>query len=283
MEERVAPSATKDPQYLLQSSGPEPTLTLTTTTTTNQDGNALSLQLAPPPNFRRPLETYVVQVPKDQIYRVPPPENARIVEGYRKAAASPHRNKNRPCLHYLIWIAIALVVVGIMVGITLAILYFSFTPKSPVFSVSKLHVKHFKDGSPPRYDITLKVRNPNEKMGIQYGSSEDDAKLNFWTKKLGWGTFPSLYQDKGESNIVQIKLNGHEDQPVPPNVQRSMNDKKIKHQISLALNVKSKLLLNVWIFKMWKKDMDVKCNFRVSTMGDGTKILHQSCKTTLSS
>ncbi|XVF58956.1 hypothetical protein PTKIN_Ptkin07bG0108000 [Pterospermum kingtungense] len=271
MEERVAPSA-EDPH--LQSSRPETTLTI------NETDKALSLQLAPPPN--RPLETYVVQVPKDQIYRVPPPENARIVENYRKAAASPQRNKKRPCLHYLIWIAIALIVIGVLIGVALIILYHSFTPKAPVFSVSKLYVKQFKDGSPPRYDITLKVRNPNEKMGIQYGSFEDDAKLTFWTKTLGWGQFLTLYQNSGELNVFQVKLNGHEDQTVPPNVQRSMKDKKIKHQISLVLNVKSPLLLNVWILKLWKRDMDVKCNFRVSTMGEGTKILHQECKTNLS-
>ena len=267
MEERVAPSA-EDPQ--LQSSRPEPT---------PSNDNDLSLQLAPPPSH--PLETYVVQVPKDQIYRVPPPENARIVESYRKAAAKPGRNKKRPCLKYLIWIVIALVVIGVMIGVTLTVLYHSFTPKAPVFYVSKLHVKQFKDGSPPKYDVTLKVKNPNENMGINYGSV-DDAKLTFWTKTLGWGQFPSLYQNRGDSNAVHVKLNGSEDQSVPSNVQRSMNDKKRKHQISLVLKFNSSLLLNVWIFKMWSRDMDVKCHFRVSTMGEGTKILNQDCKTKLS-
>ncbi|XWS29511.1 hypothetical protein CRYUN_Cryun24cG0035300 [Craigia yunnanensis] len=270
MEERVAPSA-EDPQ--LQSSRPEPTPTLS-----NNNDNR-SLQLARPPGH--PLATYVVQVPKDQIYRVPPPENARVVESYRKAALQV-KNKKRPCRIYLIWIPIVLVVIGLMIGAALTVIYHSFTPKAPVFSVSKLHVKQHKDGSPPTYDVTLKLKNPNEKMGIKYGSVADDAALTFRTKTLGFGQIPSLYQNSGGSNIVHIKLDGPEDQSVPPNVQRSMNDKKPKHQISLELNFNSPLLLNVWILKMWRRDMDVKCHIRVSTMGIGTKILKQDCKTKLS-
>ncbi|XVE83163.1 hypothetical protein DITRI_Ditri16bG0065600 [Diplodiscus trichospermus] len=273
MEERVAPSA-EDPDHL-QSSRPEPT--------PSSHDSCFSLQLAPPPG--RPLATYVIQVPKDQIYRIPPPENARIVEGYRKEAAEQVRNKKKTYLKYLIWMAIILVVIGVMIGVTLTVLYHSFTPKAPIFSVSKLHVTQFVDGSPPKYDITLKVKNPNEKMGIQYRSDEDDAKLIFWTKTLGSGQFPSFYQKGGDSNAVHVNLNGPDDQSVPsvpPNVQRSMNDKKQKHKISLVLKFNSPLLLNVWIFKLWNRDMDVKCNFRVSTMGQGTKILTQNCKANLS-
>ncbi|XWS41545.1 hypothetical protein CRYUN_Cryun17cG0091000 [Craigia yunnanensis] len=169
-----------------------------------------------------------------------------------------------------------------MIGVTLTVIYRSFTTKAPVFSVSNLHVKQHKDGSPPTYDVTLKVKNPNENMGIKYGSVADDAKLTFWTRTLGFGQFPSLYQNSRDSNVFNVKLDGPEDQLVPPNVQKSMNDKKPKLQISFVLKFNSPLLLNVWIFKMWSRDMDVKCNFGVSTMGEGTKLLNQHCKTNLS-
>ncbi|KAK6287515.1 hypothetical protein POUND7_013694 [Theobroma cacao] len=270
MEERVAPSA-EDSQW--QSSRPEPT-----PSTNNNDDDDLYLQLARPPSSL--LATYVVQVPKDQIYRVPPPENALIVESYRQAAG-PAKNRKRTCFKYLIWIAVVLVVIGVMVGVALKILYDSFTPKAPVFSVSMLQVKKFTD-HPPKYDVTLKVHNPNEKMGIKYGSVDDDAKLIFWTKTLGAGQFPSLYQNSGDSNVVHVKLIGPEDQTVPLNIQRSMNDKKPKHQIFLALKFNSPLLLNVGVFKMWSRDMDVECKFRVNTMGEGSKILSQDCNTKLS-
>ena len=192
------PSAEDPP---LQSSRPEPI------PSNNNDNH--SLQLARPPGH--PLETYVVQVPQDQIYRVPPPENARVVESYRQAALQV-KNKKRPFRMYLIWIAIAFVVIGLMIGVALTVIYLSFTPKAPVFSVSMLHVKQHKDGSPPTYDVTLKVKNPNENMGFKYGSVADDAALTFWTKTLGFGQFPSLYQNSGDSDFVHVKLDGPEHQ-----------------------------------------------------------------------
>ncbi|XWS41546.1 hypothetical protein CRYUN_Cryun17cG0091100 [Craigia yunnanensis] len=93
MEERVAPS-TGEPQ--LQSSRPEPT---PSNNNNNNDNNKddLSLQLACP--RCRPLATYVVQFPKDQIYRVPPTENARVVESNRQVAVKV-KNKKRPCSKY---------------------------------------------------------------------------------------------------------------------------------------------------------------------------------------
>lgn len=281
MEERVVPPSAAEvdlPQLKLwrpeSSSSSTTTPTTATATSSSNNNNYLTLHLP-----GRSLETYVVQFPKDQIYRVPPPENARYVENHRLEAAQ-EKNNTRSCCKNLLYIGVVLVVIGLLIGVTLTVIYHSFTPKSPVFSVSKLRVKQHKDGSPPTYDVTLKVKNPNEKMGIKYGS--DGAKLTFWTKTLGSGQFPSLNQDSSDSNVVHVKLDGPEDQSVPPNVQKSMKDKKTKHQISLLLKFKSPLLLNVWALKMWKRDMEVKCNFRVSTMGEGTKILNQNCKTTLS-
>ncbi|XVF61660.1 hypothetical protein PTKIN_Ptkin08bG0148300 [Pterospermum kingtungense] len=290
MEERVT-SSPEIPQ--LKSLIPDPPTTTTTTTTTTtaatttattttittNNNNYLTLRLPSVPG--QPLQTYIVQIPKDQIYRVPPPENARFVENYRQVA-SKEKNKTRACCRNLMCTGIVLVVIGLLIGITLTVIYPSFTPKAPVFSVSNLHVKQHKDGSPPTYDITLRVKNPNEKMGMKYGSVADGAVLSFWTKTLGSGQFPSLYQNSGDSNVVHVKVHGPEDQSVPPNVQKSMNDKETKHQISLLLKFNSPLLLNVWVLKMWRRDMDVKCDFRVSTMGEGTKILKQQCNTNLS-
>ncbi|OMP04111.1 hypothetical protein COLO4_09942 [Corchorus olitorius] len=277
MEERVGPNAADDPQS--QSLRPEPT-----SPTNSDNNNNLSLQLALPP-AHRPLETYVIQVPKDQIYRVPPPEHALIVENHRKAAAKPAaggKKRKRPCLMILIWIVIVLVVIGAIIGISLAVVYHHFTPKAPIFSLSSLHVKQFRD-RPARFDVTLEAKNPNEKMGITYGSvSDEDVRLIFWTKTIGTGQIARLHQNSGVSEVVHVTLNGPEDVPVPPNVQKSMNDKKPEHQMSLELKLNSPLKLNVWKLQMWKREMDVVCKFRVNTLGVGTKIMSQDCKTTLS-
>ncbi|KAE8655862.1 Haloacid dehalogenase-like hydrolase (HAD) superfamily protein [Hibiscus syriacus] len=247
-----------------------------TPTTTN---NHL-INLPPPPGH--PLATYVVQVPKDQIYRVPPPENAAFVERHRKAAKAGGKKSKWNCSIFMIWFLIVFLLLCVIVGGTLTAIHFTFTPLAPRFSVTKLLVKQTKQGIPPTYDITLKAKNLNEKMGIEYKSDEDGASLIFWTKNLGFGNFPDLKQNVGDSNNVNIKIRGLKGKQVPTIIQKSISDKKTKRQISLKLKLESPLLFNVWILKLWKKDLDVNCDFRVSTMGQGTKILSQKCKTKLS-
>ncbi|KAE8706968.1 Haloacid dehalogenase-like hydrolase (HAD) superfamily protein [Hibiscus syriacus] len=238
------------------------------------------MNLPPPPGH--PLATYVVQVPKDQIYRVPPPENAGIVERHRKAAKAGGKKSKWNCSTFLIWFLIVFLLLCVIVGGTLTVIHFIFTPVAPSFSVTKLHVKQRKQGSPPTYHVTLKAKNMNEKMGIEYKSDEDGGSLIFWTKTLGFGNFPGLKQNVGDSGNVNIKIQGLKGKQVPTMVQKSISDKKTKRQISLKLKLECPLEFNVWILKLWKKDLDVNCDFRVSTMAQGTKILSQKCKTKLS-
>ncbi|CAI9259514.1 unnamed protein product [Lactuca saligna] len=71
-------------------------------------------------NFQdAPPGTYVVQVPKDRIYRTPPPENALIVERYRNSPAKKQSN----CVKYLlISIAIIVLLLGFIGGIMLVVI-----------------------------------------------------------------------------------------------------------------------------------------------------------------
>ncbi|KAE8715783.1 hypothetical protein F3Y22_tig00110160pilonHSYRG00507 [Hibiscus syriacus] len=239
-----------------------------------------TMNLPPPPGH--PLATYVVQVPKDQIYRVPPPENDGIVNRYREAAkAKGKKRKGNFCNFFLLFVVV-LLLLGVIVCGTLTSIYFIFTPKSPSFSVAKLHVKQQKKGSPPTYDVTLKAKNLNEKMGIQYESDKDGASLDFWIKNLGFGDFPGLKQEAGVSSNVKVKIRGLKSKTVPLSVQKSISDKKTKRQISLKLKLESPLVFNVWILKLWKRNLHVNCDFRVSTLAEGTRILSQKCKTEMS-
>lgn len=78
-------------------------------------------QPAPPPSEKppSPTGTYVIQIPKDQVYRVPPPENARRYANY-------NRRKTRRCgfcccLCWLIGLLFILIVLlGIAAGVSAA-------------------------------------------------------------------------------------------------------------------------------------------------------------------
>ncbi|KAE8693217.1 hypothetical protein F3Y22_tig00110814pilonHSYRG00023 [Hibiscus syriacus] len=239
-----------------------------------------NMNLPPPPGH--PLATYVVQVPKDQIYRVPPPENDGIVNRYREEAKAKGKKGKGNFCNFFLWFVIVLLLLGVIICGTLTSIYFIFSPKPPSFAVTKLHVKQQKQGSSPTYDVTLKAKNPNEKMGVQCKSDKDGAILDFWIKNLGFGDFPGLKQEAGVSSNVNIKIHGLKSKTVPLNVQKSISDKKTKRQISLKLKLECPLVFNVWILKLWKRDLDVNCDFRVSTLAQGTKILYQKCTTKMS-
>ncbi|KAL5777153.1 hypothetical protein ACOSP7_010079 [Xanthoceras sorbifolium] len=59
--------------------------------------------------------TFIVRVPKGQIYRVPPPENALIVESHNTV-----NNKGRPCCSWfccVLIIVILVLAVGLVIGL----------------------------------------------------------------------------------------------------------------------------------------------------------------------
>ncbi|KAL2242254.1 UNVERIFIED_CONTAM: NDR1/HIN1-like protein 13 [Sesamum indicum] len=71
------------------SSLPDITTDAATSTTTENDQ---PLPQSPKPTFQS--RTYVVQIPKDQIYRVPPPENAHMLE---ERTRNPAKKKRSSC------------------------------------------------------------------------------------------------------------------------------------------------------------------------------------------
>lgn len=237
----------------------------------------------PPPQPSQPLssddtkETYIVQIPRDQIYRVPPPAHAKIVESYR----NPSRQREGCGGKCGLWIVVALVSLAAIVGIGVAIVHMFFTsPKTPEFSVTKVLVKnpptsHAKH-THPTYEISLQAGNPNERMGISYKDG-GKASLSFKKKKIGGGEYPSLSQEAKDSTTVRIHLAGSNG-ALPSEIEKSMKDTKSKTPVSLSLTIDVPVKLKSFIPK--SQELTVTCDFKVSTLASGAKILSQKCDAT---
>lgn len=245
------------------------------------DHNPLVAPLPPPPPLAYHSETYVIQVPKDQIYRIPPPENAIIAERLRQPGTR-NKKKSRCCSLCLLVTAVILVVLT-LIGIAITALYFVFSPKAPSFSVAQALVKYpksssaHKHSSPPGYEISLRAKNPNNFMGIYYRTG-GVATLSFKGKKIAKGKFPRPYQDMKKSTKINVVLKGS-NAPLPRQMEKSMKDKKSKKPIILALNVKFQVKMRLGTMKTWIIDTDVACKFKVSKLGVGSRILWQKCHT----
>uniref|UniRef100_A0A9I9DA66 Uncharacterized protein n=1 Tax=Cucumis melo TaxID=3656 RepID=A0A9I9DA66_CUCME len=83
---------------------------------------------SPPPG------TYVIQLPKDQIYRVPPPENAHRFQLYTRQ----NRRRRNPCRSCLFCLLAILILLIILLGITVAVFYLVVRPKSPNYSIDAI-------------------------------------------------------------------------------------------------------------------------------------------------
>ncbi|KAE8688845.1 Leucine-rich repeat protein kinase family protein, putative isoform 1 [Hibiscus syriacus] len=116
--------------------------------------------------------TYVIQIPKDQAYRVPPPENARRYSHLSKSKSSRSTSCRFCC-------CLLTTILSLLLGaaIAAAVIYFVFKPEAPNNSIANEAIKGFNlaSSSPlsPEFDLTARENNPNDKIGIYFekGSS----------------------------------------------------------------------------------------------------------------
>ncbi|PSR88092.1 Methyltransferase PMT10 [Actinidia chinensis var. chinensis] len=245
------------------------------------DDPPLSLCLPPPPSSSS-SETYIVQIPRDQIYRVPPPENAKIVESYR----NPDHKQEKYCGgKRSLWILLTLVVLAAIVGTIIGVNHMFFSPKAPEFSITKVllittpppQTSHKEHETPPTptYEISLKADNPNGRMGVSYENG-GETSLSFEHKKIAGGKYTSLYQEAKESDIVHLTLDSS-DGTLPSQVEKNMEETKTNTPVALSLTINVPIKLKGMV--SWSKDMKVICDFKVSTLASGTHLSSQNCET----
>lgn len=213
-------------------------------------------------------ETYVIQIPRDQVYRVPPPEHAKIVESRQNLF---HDNK-RKCGGRWILIFLAIIIIGFGIFVTLNVLS---KPKSPEFSITHFNKRNARSSnhhSNPEYDISLQVSNPNEKMEVHYGAG--NVALIFKGHKIANGRWPLIQQEAEKSNKFDEKLSGAKE-ALPGWIEKNMNDKFPK---ALILKIDVPIEIKSWV-KTLKKGLIVRCDLQVNTLAEGAKLLSQKCET----
>ncbi|KAF8023475.1 hypothetical protein BT93_F0855 [Corymbia citriodora subsp. variegata] len=225
-----------------------------------------------------PMGTYVVQVPKDHVYRVPPPENALIIERYRTPIAKSKRSCCCCCFLCLLLIFIAVfIVLGVLVSITSIFI----KTKDPVFCIDHFLVKNTSRSSQGKveheFDLRTKAKNPNAGSGILYKEG-GKSSLMFDQKEVAAGTFPTFYQSKKNTTTSQLVLHDFSDGS-SKEIQESMKGAKSKPNLAFSLAIKVSARMTVGLFRKQDVNIVVSCNFEVDTLAEGTRILSQQCHT----
>ncbi|XP_055809126.1 NDR1/HIN1-like protein 13 [Solanum dulcamara] len=244
--------------------------------------SATSLRLASPPG--RSSDTFVVQIPKDQVYRVPPPENAKIVENHTPNDNVQSKRKiGRRCC----WILLGLLIFGIIIGVTIAIIHMLYIPKCPNFSIVGVNFKNVTDPNSrghgqknqqqehPKFEFDLKVSNVNERMDVSFG----DGKTNFVFKKqdIGQGKYPSNSQRASGSNNVHFNLDVGSNGKLPSDLLKTLEDDK-KKIVIMSLMIHVPMEIKSWV-KNLKKDLTITCDFDVEDLTKKAKIMPNECIT----
>lgn len=241
--------------------------------------SATSLRLSLTP-ARSADHTYVVQIPRDQVYRVPPPENAKIVENHRQ----PDTQKKRKCT-CCCWVFSAILLIGILIGIIVLIIHTIYAPKSPEFSITNVHFKNVTQPSNgqknkshpqavvPQFEIDLKIVNVNERMDVSFGKGDNGiATLSFKNHEIGHGKYPSISQKPKDSTNSQFNLDAGK---LTGDFQKSLNDDK--KPIPMTLTINAPMEITSWA-KTLKKDVTVTCDFDVESVKGKSKIKSEDCQ-----
>lgn len=233
-------------------------------------------KLKPPPG------TYVIQVPKDQIYRVPPPENARRLQSYTRRA---HRRRRRRCgfCCCLAWTTALLLFLLVAVAAAAGILYLIFQPKIPKYSVDGLSVRGFNLSSAatdiatlsPEFDAAVRAGNPNRKIGIYYRSGSSIA-VTYDGVNLCHGVWPTFYQGKRNTTVFQTALTGSGIH-LSAAVRHALVTAQRRAKVPLEINVEVPVRVKFGAVTTWTITVKVRCDVTVDKLTVDSTIVSKSC------
>lgn len=114
-------------------------------------------------------------------------------------------------------------------------------------------------------------------MDVSYGGGDENGYglLSFNHSKVADAAFSSFSQEAKESKNVHLSLKGV---TLPTEMENSMKSKDAKKGINLGFKIFVSVKISSWA-RTSKEDITVSCDFRVNTLAQGTKVVHQQCST----
>ncbi|XP_077240133.1 NDR1/HIN1-like protein 13 isoform X2 [Tasmannia lanceolata] len=219
--------------------------------------------------------TYVIQIPKDQIYRIPLPEN-------------DHRHKtggrNSCCCFCLSWICCLFFLILLLIALASTFFYVIFRPKLPNYSINTLSVKPFNLTSTdptlsPEFHVAVRADNPNKNIGIFYvdGSS---VTVSYSNVVLCNGVLPAFYQGTNNVTVFKTVLTGSGIRLSSVVRSTLVGEQKIG-RIPLDLDLDFLVRMKVGAVKTWTVTVKVSCDLTVDKLTVNSKIVSKVCKVKL--
>jgi hypothetical protein len=151
--------------------------------------------------------THVVQVPKDKVFCVPPPENARLFQHYTRRS---QRRRGCSCVRVCTWTLCTALALAAAAGAT----YLAVRPRRPSYAVSGLAgVGNASAPSTaavePAFDATVRADNPNGRIGVHYDGGASRVSVSYDGVLLAEAAWPALfYQEPGNVTVFVATVKG---------------------------------------------------------------------------
>ncbi|KAE8037693.1 hypothetical protein FH972_010260 [Carpinus fangiana] len=223
--------------------------------------------------------TYVIHIPKDQVYRVPPPENAR-----RFQSLTRRKVNRRPCCLCLCWLLGLLVVFLILVGIAAGIFYLVFKPESPNYSIDNITIGGLNLTAAattsvltvsPEFDVTVRADNPNDKIGIYY-RKDSSVEIYYSDVRLCNGVLPVFYQPSNNMTEFRTALKGS-GIVLTSTMKNSLVQAQTQGEVPLELKIRAPVKIKVGSVKTWTITVKVDCEITVDKLTADAKIISRDC------
>ncbi|KAJ0261296.1 Late embryogenesis abundant [Hirschfeldia incana] len=223
-----------------------------------------------------PPGTYHVQLPKEQIYRVPPPENARRYE-YLSRQKHNRSGCRRCCCYSLATLLGLLLLAGLVVGI----FFLVCRPHKPRFSVSGVSVAGINLTSPspisPVIRIKVRCNNVNGKLGLVYerGSA---VEISHEGIILGDGEFTAFEQPVENVTVTVTKLTGPRIQ-LTSSSRKDLVESQKRGKVQFDVRVKAPVRFRVGVVKTWTMGVTVDCKVTVDKLTSSATVISEDCAT----
>ncbi|RDX77835.1 NDR1/HIN1-like protein 13, partial [Mucuna pruriens] len=243
------------------------------------DASVVPKPMPPPPseNPVPPPGTYVIKIPKDQVYRVPPPENARRYDQY-----TSRKHRRSRCCCCFCWLIGLFFILVVLLGIAAGVLYLVFRPEAPKYTIENIAISGINFTSPssvaaisPEFNVTVKADNPNDKIGIRY-LKDSSAEVFYDEARLSNGALPAFYQPSNNVTVFATVLTGNGIE-LRSEDRRALVDAQTKRKVPLTVRIRAPVKIKVGSVKTWKITVKVDCDVTMNELTAEAKIVSKRC------
>lgn len=232
----------------------------------------------PPTTDEKPLlpeGTYVIQIPKDQIYRIPPPENERKIQ--KLANRKPRRSC---CCRFFCYTLAALFILLILLAVAAGVLYFVYRPEKVKYSVDDISVTgiNLTSSAPvsPLITVGIRFENPNDKITLFYVGKGSSVNVYYDNVNLCNGELPAFEHKTNNVTVIQTELTGSNIVLSRDDHARLLKQEKAQ-KVPLKLNVKTPVKVKIGGVKTWELTVTVSCDMAVDQLTQKSKIVSKNC------